>query len=122
VLADKDRYNSVIVNVQPANAYVWVFVTPAFVDGSPFDIVAANKTDPFLLRHDDPFDFNETISDLQQCALRNRSGLTELNWLECLRHYREGFNDASSVAVVVIEHSPIKSENSLIWGGSTRNP
>jgi hypothetical protein len=100
-----------------------VFVTPAFVDGSPFDIVAANKTDPFLLRYDDPFDFNEMISDLQQRALRNRSGLTELNCLECLRHYREGFNDASSVAVVVIgQHSPIKSENSLIWGGSTRNP
>ena len=113
-------YNSAIVSVQPSNAYVWALVTPEFVSGARFNVTATNVVPPYL-NEPNPFDYFATITDLQRHTSLGDGFFTNLSTQQCLRHYKQGFNNASNVLLVSSTETGTR-DNSLLASGYVFDP
>jgi len=115
-----NRYNAAIVSVQPANAFVWILVTPDFVAGAPYDVTTANQRWPF--RDGSPLDYTAKLADLHR-HFTLREGLSNLTAEQCLRQHMQGFSNASDVLLVTSSSQAVNaSNNSLLTIGYSLNP
>jgi hypothetical protein len=137
----RDRYNAAVISAQPRNAYTWSVVSPSFLLGGQFDILATNASIanratmrgwgfrgkdytlgdlqwPYGSIVDNPvMNFSNTINDMQARVVKGEAELVKLTTMQCLMQYLQLQGNASDLILVssvdtLNNTSPVTSNSS----------